>query len=80
MAAGIVVSAAFAALIPLVVQVALRRDVIETAGLFSGVETQPAAVAYAGERSNGDERVNMAYALVFPAAMIAKIVIVQFLV
>lgn len=78
--AGIVVSATFAGLIPLLVQVALRRDVIETAGLFSGVETQPAALAYAGERSNGDERVNMAYALVFPAAMIAKIVIVQFLV
>ncbi len=80
LAAGIVVSGIFAGMIPLVVQVTIRRDVIETAGLFAGVETQPAAVAYAADRTNGDERVNMAYALVFPAAMIAKIVIVQFLV
>ena len=78
--AGIVVSGVFAALVPFAVQVGLRRDVVDTAGLLAGIETQPAALAYAGERSNGDERVNMAYALVFPAAMIAKIVIVQLLV
>lgn len=78
--AGVVVSLAFAALIPLAVQLLLRRDVNETAGLFAGLETQPAALAYASERANGDDRINMAYALVFPVAMIAKIVLVQFLV
>ena len=31
------------------------------------------------ERTAGDERVNAAYALAFPAAMIAKILIVQLL-
>jgi putative transport protein len=79
-AAGVVAAALFAGLVPLVVEVVLRRDVIETAGMFAGIETQPAALAYASERSAGDQRVSSAYALVFPAAMIAKIITVQFLV
>ncbi|MEZ5263177.1 MAG: hypothetical protein R2755_15720 [Acidimicrobiales bacterium] len=78
--AGAVLAAAYAAVVPLAVQVLLRRDVHEAAGMLAGMETQPAALAYAGERSGGDERVNAAYALVFPAAMIAKIVVVQLLV
>jgi putative transport protein len=78
--AGAVIASAFAALVPLAVQVVLRRDVIETAGLFPGIETQPAALAYVTERTSGDERVNAAYALAFPVAMIAKILVVQLLV
>jgi len=76
---GAFVASGFALLIPLVVEIVLRRDVVATAGLFAGVETQPAALAYALERTAGDERVNAAYALAFPAAMIAKILIVQLL-
>jgi putative transport protein len=48
--------------------------------MLAGVETQPAALAFADERSGGDERVTAAYALVFPVAMIVKIIVVQFLV
>ncbi|MGD9702035.1 MAG: aspartate:alanine exchanger family transporter [Acidimicrobiia bacterium] len=77
--AGLVVSALFAGAIPLAVEVVLRRNVLDSAGMLAGIETQPAALAYVGERTVGDERVNQAYALVFPVAMIAKIVIVQFL-
>ena len=80
LAAGAVISATFAALIPLAVEVTLRRDIVETAGMFAGVQTQPAALSFAGERTAGDERVNVGYALVFPAAMIAKIVVAQLLV
>ncbi len=80
LAAGTTVAAAYAALVPLVIVLAMRSDVIQTAGTFTGIETQPAALAFANERTAGDERVNAAYALVFPVAMIAKIVIVQFLV
>jgi putative transport protein len=79
MAAGLVVSALFAGLVPLVAEVVLRRNILDSAGILAGVETQPAALAYAAERTNGDERVNDAYALVFPAAMIAKVVVVQLL-
>jgi putative transport protein len=78
--AGAIIATSFALVVPLVVEVLLRRDVIATAGIFAGVETQPAALAYVLERTEGDDRVNLAYALAFPAAMIAKIVAVQFLV
>ena len=79
-AAGAFISVVFAGLIPLVIQLTMRSDVVQTAGTFSGIETQPAALAYAGDRTAGDEHVNAAYALVFPVAMIAKIVTVQFVV
>lgn len=78
--AGVVVAFSFAVTIPIVVQLLLKRDVIVTAGMFTGIETQPAALAYANDRTAGDERVNAAYALVFPVAMITKIIVVQFLV
>ena len=77
---GAIVSTSFALFVPLVIEVILRRDTVETAGFFAGIETQPAALAYAVDRTAGDDRVNLTYALAFPAAMIAKIVAVQFLV
>jgi putative transport protein len=77
--AGMVVALAFAAMIPLATELALRRNILDSAGMLAGIETQPAALAYINERTSGDERVNQAYALVFPVAMIAKIIIVQFL-
>ena len=48
-------------------------------GLLAGLQTQPAVLAFAAERSEGDDRVNVGYAMVFPAAMIAKIVMAQLL-
>lgn len=80
MAAGGVVAATFSALVVLGLQLTLGRDTVEAAGLFSGVQTQPAALSYAAGRIVGDDRVHVAYTMVFPAAMIAKILIVQFLV
>jgi uncharacterized transporter YbjL len=58
----------------------MRSDVVQTAGTFAGIETQPAALANAADRTSDDELVNAAYTLVFPAAMIANIITVQFLV
>ena len=80
LAAGAVVGTVFAALIPVVVLVTTRRDDRAVAGMLAGVETQPAALAYALDRTGSDERISSAYALVFPVAMIAKIVAVQLLV
>ena len=37
-------------------------------------------LTYANERTSGDQRVTTAYALVFPVAMITKVIVVQFLV
>jgi putative transport protein len=78
--AGAIVAIVFAAAVPLVLAVATRRDPTDTAGMLAGIETQPAALAYATDRTDGDETVSRAYALVFPVAMLVKIVVVQLLV
>jgi putative transport protein len=79
-AAGLVLSSTFAVVVAVVMRLLLQRDPIESAGLLSGVETQPAAYAFANDRTHGNDRVAAAYALVLPVGIIAKIVIVQFLV
>jgi putative transport protein len=48
-------------------------------GLVSGVQTQPACLAYASNLSRSDTP-NLAYAGVYPAAMIAKIILAQLLI
>lgn len=47
-------------------------------GLISGVQTQPACLAFAANAARTD-RPNLAYASVYPTAMIAKIVLAQLL-
>ena len=42
-------------------------------GVLAGMQTQPALLAYANGRTNHDPRVMLGYALVYPTAMIAKI-------
>lgn len=44
-------------------------------GVLAGVQTQPAVLAYANETTKDDPRVNLGYALVYPAAMIVKVVV-----
>lgn len=45
------------------------------AGTLAGVQTQPAVLAYANDRTDDDPRVNLGYALVYPIAMIAKVLL-----
>jgi len=47
-------------------------------GVVSGIQTQPACLAYATREANSDAP-NVAYAAVYPVAMIAKIVVAQLL-
>jgi putative transport protein len=47
------------------------------AGMVAGAQTQPAVLAFARERARDTERVSLGYALVFPAAMLVKILAVQ---
>lgn len=49
------------------------------AGTIGGAETQPAVLAFAQEQTL-DERASTAYALVFPVAMLLKIVLAQLIV
>jgi putative transport protein len=48
-------------------------------GLMSGLQTQPACLAYASSQAKS-ERPELAYAAVYPVAMIVKIVVAQLLV
>lgn len=47
-------------------------------GMVSGIQTQPAALAFVAERSSTDQA-NVGYASVFPLATITKIVVAQLL-
>jgi len=49
------------------------------AGTIAGLETQPAVLAFATEQT-ADDRVGTTYALVFPVAMLTKIILAQLIV
>lgn len=57
----------------------LRLPMSAVMGVMSGVGTQPACLAYANQTAKNDQP-NMHYAMVYPASMIAKIVLAQVLV
>jgi putative transport protein len=67
----VAVAAAYVVLAPRLADLAGPR----LAGAVAGSQTQPAVLAYANERSGGDPRVNLGYALVYPAAMITKVLL-----
>jgi len=75
--AGVTFVTAFAVL--LVAHRVMRLPLDMALGLVAGVHTQPAALAFATERSK-NELPRVGYASVFPVATIAKIVIAQLLV
>jgi putative transport protein len=49
------------------------------AGTLAGAQNQPAILAFAVERTDGDDRVNLAYALLFPPTFVVKILCAQVL-
>ncbi len=53
---------------------------VRSAGVLGGVQTQPALLGFANERTGYDARVSLGYALVYPTAMIVKVIAAQFLV
>jgi len=57
----------------------LRLSYPSVMGLMSGIQTQPACLAYANEHG-GTDAPNVWYASVYPVSMIAKIILVQLLV
>ncbi len=48
-------------------------------GLLGGAQTQPAVLAFANGRTGADPRVALGYALVYPVAMITKILVAHIL-
>ncbi len=49
------------------------------AGTLAGAQNQPAILSFAVDRFEGDDRVNLAYALLFPPTFVAKILAAQVL-
>ncbi|QJC21446.1 aspartate:alanine exchanger family transporter [Arcanobacterium buesumense] len=49
------------------------------AGALGGIQTQPAVLAFANDRTSFDPRVALGYAMVYPVAMVAKIFVGQIL-
>lgn len=49
------------------------------AGIIAGSQTQPAVLAYANESSHYNQLVSLGYALVYPVAMVTKILVTQLL-
>ncbi len=77
--AGLVVTLAHAVAVVLIARKALHVSGPRTAGILAGSQTQPALLAYANEATTFDRRVALGYAMVYPVAMVAKIMIAQVL-
>ena len=76
---GLVLTCAAGALLLLGIHVLRKMSWLETAGAIAGSQTQPAILAYVNDKTGYDTRIGVAYALVYPVAMIAKIVVAQVL-
>jgi putative transport protein len=76
---GVVLTASSGALLLLGVHVLRKMPWLDTAGALAGAQTQPAILAYVNDKTGYDTRIGVAYALVYPVAMIAKIIIAQVL-
>lgn len=57
-----------------------RTNWTQVAGQLAGAQTQPAILAFAHTRTSFDTRVSLGYALVYPTAMVGKILLAQALV
>ncbi len=77
--AGLVVTAAHALALLVVSRRVLGTAGPRVAGFLAGSQTQPAVLAFANESTAYDARVAMGYALVYPVAMVTKIVVAQVL-
>ena len=56
-----------------------RLPMIAVMGMMSGIQTQPAVLAYSSQQTDSDQP-NIWYATVYPAAMVTKIILAQLIV
>ena len=78
-AAGALITSMVAVVSILVAYKLLKLPMSAVMGLVSGMHTQPACLAYANQQA-GNELPNVWYAAVYPASMIAKIILAQIIV
>lgn len=78
-AAAVVVATSASLVTALVGALVLKLPVAALTGIVSGMQTQPAVLAYASEQQEDDTDVNVGYATVVPLAMTMKIVLAPLL-
>ena len=76
---GVLVTTVVAVGLYVVMRRVFRIGGTRLSGIMGGTQTQPAVLAFANGRTGYDARVALGYALVYPAAMITKIVLGQVL-
>lgn len=77
---GFAVTSTAAVAVLLVGHLVHKASWLQLAGQVGGAATQPAVLAFANTRTEFNNRVALGYALVYPAAMVAKILLAQLLV
>jgi putative transport protein len=78
-AAAVVVATSASLVTVLIGTLVLHLPVMTLSGIVSGMQTQPAVLAYASEQTADDTEVDVAYATVVPLAMILKIALAPLL-
>lgn len=76
---GVLMTTVMAVGLYVVMRWLFRMGGTQLSGLIAGSQTQPAVLAFANSRTNADPRVALGYALVYPVAMIGKILVAQVL-
>lgn len=77
---GAVLSTFFIAATFILARYAFRLGGTRSSGVIGGAQTNPALLGFANSRTDYDVRVALGYTLVYPAAMVVKILIAQVLV
>ncbi len=72
---GMVVTTVVSVGIYVIMRRVFKVGATRLSGLMGGAQTQPAILAFANARTGYDARVALGYALVYPAAMITKIIV-----
>ena len=72
---GVCVTSVVGAGLVLALRRAFKVGATSASGMIAGTQTQPAVLAFANHRTGFDPRVALGYALVYPAAMITKVVL-----
>ena len=80
MALGFLITTVAAVVLIVTGRIIHRTDWVQLGGQLGGAQTQPAILAFANTRTGFDTRVSLGYALVYPSAMIGKILLAQILV
>jgi len=77
---GFLITVVAAVVLMVIGRIIHKTNWVQLAGQLGGAQTQPAVLAFANTRTGFDTRVSLGYSLVYPAAMIGKILLAQLLV